>query len=476
MPPQGPQTVTVPNVQLVKVGTWPASTGMTRVTPEDLESMVAAEADPAVLPAVVKLGHLDPRFDGEPAYGWVRNLRIVGEVLVGDLADVPAGLAEILPKAFRQRSVEIAWGVRTAGGTRHKAALAGLALLGSTPPAVAGLADIEALYRTAASATAVDSVTPLAVGADGAPVVHQGTAQPNAGPLAQGWEALASLAAALVRAESPPVVQTVSDQHQRPPEGNVNDQRIRELLGVAERQGAEAVVAALRADVAASSTPPQGGAAPTPPAGTPAPDNTPAAPGGGLATAAGTASAPGGHAPGAPLPEQGAGAQSPAGPASGAPAPAGAAPAAGAGTATPPATGSAAAPAATTPPAGVPGLPPGMTVISAEVLEQLQANAAAGAQAAATLSERELEQELVGTFAGRWLPSERPSLLTWLRTDPVNARANLSARPQLLPTTEIGHGDAPSAEADDAAWEAFEVQVGLREPTPPQSTTAGGAQ
>jgi hypothetical protein len=480
-----PATVTVPNVQLVRAGTWHASTGVTRVTVEDLDAMVAAEADPGVLPAVVKLGHVDPRFDGEPAYGWARNLRRVGEVLVGDLADVPAGLAAILPAAFRHRSVEIAWGVRTPDGTRHRAALAGVALLGTQPPAVAGLADIEALYRTAAAgagAGEAQSVVVLAVAGDGAPLASgpASTAPPT--ELDQGWQALATLAGALVRAEAAPVGQTVLDQGPRPPEDRVDDRRIRELLDLAQRQGSDAAVAALRQEVAAPAAP----VGQAPQTGQAAPSTTTTTP-----STAGTAPAS------STIPQQGAGAATaPAGPASGtAPTPtgqqAGAPPAGAATTAPAPGTGAAPAPTTTQPsaptsgatapaqgaqaaPAGIPGVPPGMTVVSAEVLAELQRNAEAGARAAQTLDERDLERELATAFAGRWAPAERPSLLTWLSTDPVSARANLSARPIIVPTTELGTDQGPSAEADDAAWSRWEAEVGLRDPLPEQTTTTGG--
>lgn len=49
--------------------------------------------------------------------------------------------------AYRRRSVEINWNVRTPSGSEYRAALVGLALLGEEAPAVKGLADVLALYR-----------------------------------------------------------------------------------------------------------------------------------------------------------------------------------------------------------------------------------------------------------------------------------------------------------------------------------------
>lgn len=149
---RGVATVNIPGVELVKTGTWQASTGTVTITETDLASMVAESRDPAVDGVPVKLGHVDPRFDGEPALGWVRNLRLSGDgsTLIGDLMEVPASLADIIGSAYPRRSVEIDWGLPNPDGGKRGAVLTGLALLGVTPPAVKGLGDV---YRTAASAT-----------------------------------------------------------------------------------------------------------------------------------------------------------------------------------------------------------------------------------------------------------------------------------------------------------------------------------
>src|SRR5688500_13853865 len=94
------ETVTIPNVELVKVGKWLASTGEATITTDDLDSMVAAQSDEEIDEAPIKLGHVDKRFDGEPAYGWVKNLTRQGDSLFGDLVDVPKTLAQLIPKAL----------------------------------------------------------------------------------------------------------------------------------------------------------------------------------------------------------------------------------------------------------------------------------------------------------------------------------------------------------------------------------------
>lgn len=155
--------VTIPAVELMKTGTWDASTGRTTVTPDDFQAIVAAYKDRLIDKPPVKIGHDDSRFqdengqppatgDGSPAYGWIANPRVSadGNTLIGDLVGVPEKLASIIPAAFRRRSVELSWGVRTAAGKTYRAVLRGIALLGEAAPAVKNLDDIMALYTAGA--------------------------------------------------------------------------------------------------------------------------------------------------------------------------------------------------------------------------------------------------------------------------------------------------------------------------------------
>lgn len=149
-----PALVTVPNVELAKTGgPWETTTGKWDPTPDDFAAAVAALSDPAVRAAVVKLGHTDSRFDGQPTIGRVCNLRTTdnGCTLVGDLVGVPAWIAEILPTAWPSRSVEGEYGYITASGAKHRFVLTGLALLGIAFPAVETLDDVAALYGVAAA-------------------------------------------------------------------------------------------------------------------------------------------------------------------------------------------------------------------------------------------------------------------------------------------------------------------------------------
>lgn len=156
--------LTVPGVELVTVGIdWPASTGPLTLTLEHLvDAMVAGNDDPLIRPPRVKLGHsrlqpdvdglrelgdFDPFWDGDPAFGTVRNLRLDndGAVLVGDLVEVPEWLVEAMPSAWPNRSSELVFDVTTEGGRRYSMVLTAVALLGSVQHAIKDLADVQRL-------------------------------------------------------------------------------------------------------------------------------------------------------------------------------------------------------------------------------------------------------------------------------------------------------------------------------------------
>ena len=157
---------TVPGVELIGVGMeWPAATGPVTVTLEHLvDMMVAANEDPLIRAPRVKLGHEriqltpdgttslgdhDPYWSGEPAFGSVANLRLThdGGMLVGDLVEVPAWLADAAPSAYPNRSCEWLFDVETEGGKRYSAVLTAVALLGVQQQAVKNLADLQRLLE-----------------------------------------------------------------------------------------------------------------------------------------------------------------------------------------------------------------------------------------------------------------------------------------------------------------------------------------
>lgn len=144
--------VTVPNIELLEVGEdWATSTGVFSFTEEDLASAITSQEDPGVRTPVLKLGHVDPRFDGQPSLGRVLNLRASenGQTLIGDLVGVPAWLAGVMASAYPRRSIEgwFEWDTRT--GNTWPFVLTGLALLGDSYPAIDTLEDVQALWGDA---------------------------------------------------------------------------------------------------------------------------------------------------------------------------------------------------------------------------------------------------------------------------------------------------------------------------------------
>jgi len=102
-------------------------------TPEDLQR-IAEDYDPGWHEAPVTLDH---RQDG-PAFGWVADLRCLGDVLIASLKDLHASLREwIRQGAYKKRSIEL---YRSFART-ERPYLRALSFLGACPPEVKGLAD-----------------------------------------------------------------------------------------------------------------------------------------------------------------------------------------------------------------------------------------------------------------------------------------------------------------------------------------------
>lgn len=152
MPDQASETqISRRGVELVKVGQWPALRGPADITLTKLDSMVRASQADWYDGAAMKLGHLDPRFDGDPALGWVTNLRLglsadgKGTSMFGDFVDVAPKVDKVMGTAYPNRSIEWIEDFEAPDGTVYPAVMKGLALLGVTPPGVAGLARIQSI-------------------------------------------------------------------------------------------------------------------------------------------------------------------------------------------------------------------------------------------------------------------------------------------------------------------------------------------
>lgn len=163
-----PETVALKRrtgVELIKTGRWAISTGTWTPTPDDLAAAVEAARCPAVRNPIIKLGHTDSRFDGEPALGWFENLRLTdgGHTLVADQVTLP-WLHDVQAAAYPDRSVEGNYKHRCTEGHEHPFALTAVALLGVTPPGVKTLRSVQDLpdwLAVAAAQSPPDGATPV---------------------------------------------------------------------------------------------------------------------------------------------------------------------------------------------------------------------------------------------------------------------------------------------------------------------------
>jgi len=124
----------IPSVQIFKSGTWNGD----EYSESDLDAMVAA-ASSVGFGIPIKAGHKDDA--GQPALGWVQNLKRVGNALYADLVDLPKRVYDAIREhAFDAVSAEIFWNF-SRNGKKYPRVLKALALLGAEIPAV----DLEPL-------------------------------------------------------------------------------------------------------------------------------------------------------------------------------------------------------------------------------------------------------------------------------------------------------------------------------------------
>jgi hypothetical protein len=123
------------DVEILRTGKHTAANGMKVVLETgDLEK-IAKSFDPAFHESPVVIGH--PK-DNEPAYGWVKALRVAGDRLLADLDLVPEFVEALRKGLFKKRSASIYPDLDGRGPyLRH------VGFLGAMPPAVKALADIN---------------------------------------------------------------------------------------------------------------------------------------------------------------------------------------------------------------------------------------------------------------------------------------------------------------------------------------------
>lgn len=122
----------IAGVEIFRTGKWNGDA----YDHKDLDDMVAAFERVGFRPPI-KLGHKEN--SGDPAFGWVKALRRVGDVLLADFMDIPDKIADMIKaRQFDAVSSEIFWNLER-GGKKFRRALKAVALLGAETPAVAGL-------------------------------------------------------------------------------------------------------------------------------------------------------------------------------------------------------------------------------------------------------------------------------------------------------------------------------------------------
>jgi Mu-like prophage I protein len=146
-------------VELARPGTWQLSSGKSEFTAGMLRDAADFHASTGGQRIPLGFGHLDNRFDGDPAWGWLTNVRYAeddnGPVLLGDLVDLDDWVHAAAPARWPHRSIEGVKGV-TFAGREYGLVLTRLALLGATPPgmpALKSLSDLRQLVAAAAAAS-----------------------------------------------------------------------------------------------------------------------------------------------------------------------------------------------------------------------------------------------------------------------------------------------------------------------------------
>lgn len=152
--------VNIYNVELIEVGEWLTSSGPAEFTKAHLQGIMASLGDPFIKEPRLILGHTpsgkwepgpgmgkDGFFGEQPTIGKFTNLRLIEDdtKIIADLVGVPKWLAEILPTAYPNRSVEVYYDVQTVKG-EYAAVMPRVAALGINLPAVASLEDLQILY------------------------------------------------------------------------------------------------------------------------------------------------------------------------------------------------------------------------------------------------------------------------------------------------------------------------------------------
>jgi hypothetical protein len=144
-------------VELARPGTWQLSTGRREFTAAMLRDAADFHASTGGQKIPLGFGHMDARFDGDPAFGWLTNVRYAedaqGPVLLGDLVELDDWVHAAAPSRWPHRSIEGVTGI-SYGGRDYGLVLTRLALLGATPPGMPALKSLSDLRQLVAAAAA----------------------------------------------------------------------------------------------------------------------------------------------------------------------------------------------------------------------------------------------------------------------------------------------------------------------------------
>jgi hypothetical protein len=140
----------IANVEIFRVGRWNSDD----YSVQDLDDMV--RNFPLVgFQVPLKIGHAEK--SGGRAYGWVRNLRRVGDKLIADFTDIGSDLFRVIKqRGYDQVSSEIFWNLER-NGRKFRRVLRAVALLGAEVPGVSGLAPLRTVAHSQRSSSVMSN-------------------------------------------------------------------------------------------------------------------------------------------------------------------------------------------------------------------------------------------------------------------------------------------------------------------------------
>jgi len=131
----------VPLIQIFKAGTHTDMNGRAWTISDDDVVQLAEGYDPAKHEAPCVIGH--PKTD-DPAYGWVKSLKVDGDILLAEVDDADPKFVEMVrSKKFKKVSAKLYQPGSPANYAENGWGLCHVGFLGAQPPAVKGLKSVE---------------------------------------------------------------------------------------------------------------------------------------------------------------------------------------------------------------------------------------------------------------------------------------------------------------------------------------------